>query len=255
MCDLCLVENQKLVRSHIYPKFHYQKSGRCYQISNREYGGIKEDHAVHLFCGECDGKFGAVENLFIKWWRPLRLEISKIIGDRENIVNASGEWSCPANSERTIVTIKDADLNLLKKMMLINVFRQQCQFSALEHPGAIVLAKHFRSVVKQFLDCDKRKEPASIRECLAQFSIGGIYAHMPISGCVLPPLVRPFLGQLMGFSGDEQKSEFRCFIGPIVWTLYEHANCRVKGDIRMECHDYRDILPKYVIRNAREILS
>ena len=254
-CALCLTE-KRLVRSHTIPRIHYREGGDFYHLTDCEYGGKKQDDAVHLFCEECEGRFSAVEGPFVKWWKRLRLGSVAIAGERENVIDASGEWLCwpLRDSGAATVTIKDADLNLLRKMTLINIFRMQCRFSAWKDPVAAKLAGHFCCVVKEFMDCDERGDSQGAKALLAQFSIRAIYACLPIDGRTTPPLIKPFLGGVMGLYGYPDGG-ICCFIGPMVWLLYKKPDNRDRGDIQMECRDWREILPQDMIASARCILQ
>ena len=249
-CDLCL-EEKPLVRSHIIPKANVRAGGKFQLFTDRECSRIKEDDAVRLFCRECDGKFSTVEGRFVTWWRTLALNSPRVIAERMNFVDSSGEWSDLSGMGRTTLTIKDADLNLLRKMMLINIFRERCRFSALGNRNATQDAHDLRYVVNQILNCGEAESNAICH----QFSIKAMYTHMPIDGKVFPQLVKPFLGGGDGSCFIDGIGDFRCWSAPILWVLYMPPDERDKGEIEMQCCNWKNVITAETLANARKMFA
>ena len=249
-CDLCL-EEKPLVRSHIIPKAIIQAGGKFHLLTDRECSWIKEDDAVRLFCCECDGKFSPVEGRFVTWWRTLALNSPRVIAGRMNVVDSSGEWSDLSVTGWTTLMIKDADLNLLRRMALINIFRERCWFSALGNRNAAQEVHYFRNVVKQILKRDKAESDVILR----QFSIRAIYVHMPIRSIVHPPLVKPFLGGGNGACFKDGLGDFRCLIAPILWMLDAEPDGRDRGEITMQCCDWNGVLTAKSLMNVRRMFA
>ena len=263
-CWFCLKKRQ-LCKSHIIPKFHdRKKSTFCMCTDWGKYGGIREDYSARLFCSECEGKFSRVESLYSKWWKMIGIDNAPIQMGKMHSVDQSGNWLVESCDSGTAITVKEADLNLLKKMLLINVFRMQCLFAF--RWGDMGAKKHdtkIRKILVEILDIST-SSLADDAVHLARFSIEATYVYIKVENVegksdLVVPAIAPYLGTVMATvhpTHPTKPSCFPCWIGPVFWDIVmgKELDIRSHADIRIECHTYENVLPSNILKAQKEYL-
>ena len=247
LCQFCL-KSKPLLKSHIIPKFHMRNQvspdkRHAYHINislspliqgqgqAEVWGEKRQDLHMPLFCASCEQKFSQVESSYSTWWKRLRLEEKTLKRGEHYTVDRSGHWSESRLSNiRTspFITLTGVDMELLKRMQLINIFRLHCYLAAVYHITDYPAVDKYRRIISRFLDPD----PDTVLDVthLADFSVKpayvfilsgeqfreGIAPNEPLDILPATPLT---MGVEIMMHGDGS-----CFIGPILWRVKEEPD-------------------------------
>ena len=236
LCRFCL-QVKFLRESHIIPRAHIkavkaatpkgEKRHFEHYSSQGEYFELKQDLWARLFCAKCEAKFGKIEAPYFKWWNKLGIDS----------LNESGDWPDGrfVNEDGSLgMLARGADIPLLKKMHLINLFRIGCwqPHSPIARHAVFGVAP-LRERIGFFLSPRGNSEIAVVPA--ADIFIKADIAFMkdnagvhPLMAALLPPI-----------SAD---GGFAYLINSVLWTLRpDGADFREKADLRIGCVNALDM--------------
>lgn len=235
LCRFCL-EEKPLRQSHIIPKFHMRKlvsaeKRHAYHITiplseeQKMRWEKKQDFHRRLFCEACEQKFSKVESTYSAWWQRLSLDEKTLQTGKDYTVDKMGNWSEEQISDIRMspsITLTGVDMDSLKRMLLINIFRLHCHFK--EECGIVdyPAVEKYRKIVSRFLAPEGKTDPGITY--LANFSVEASYVFV-LSGeqCMRAAHTDPFdvlpanmlpLGVEIMMHGD-----FCCFMNPVLWRV------------------------------------
>lgn len=224
-CWLCL-EEKPLVNSHIFSKRHVgemrsEKGHFCEVNFDGEWGLMRKVQDFHkpLFCRQCDQQFSPVERDYLKWWKRLRLGEKSLKSGRHYTIDCMGKWSEVLASNPPVITLTGVDMDLLKRMQLINIFRLHCYIAFKHQQGDSPVVRKYRRIVQQFLG-DKHGN-------LADFTVNAVYVCFFPEGQEISPNkpldILPAPALTMGRE-TVLYGHACCFIGPVFWQIEEKAD-------------------------------
>ena len=167
-------------------------------------------------------------------------------------VDQSGNWLVESCDSGTAITVKEADLNLLKKMLWINVFRMQCLFAF--RWGDMGAKKHdtkIRKFLSRSLTYQQVPWPTMLSTS-ARFSIEAIMftsrsTNVEGKSDLVVPAIAPYLGTVMATVHPTHPTKPSCFpcwmnlfSGTLSWarnlTFEATPTFEYATRMRMSCH-------------------